>query len=303
MDVRQMRYLVAVAEELSFTRAAERCHVSQPPLSRAIQELEAEIGARLFERDKHNVSITPAGLSLVTDARRALALIDEGKERARRTAQGLRGTVSIGIGGSTVYSLLPMLVRRFREAVADVRISFHAMPVLRQIEALREGEIDIGILRLPIFDELIATRFVHHEPLVVCLPSGHPMLAHSGPVAIGDLADSRFVSYAPTRGFNVHGDLQALCRIAGFDPIIAHEAPTTEAVIGIVACGEGVAVVPASAERLRMRGAAFRPLDMRGLPTNMGRVEFALAWRRHDVPSAAAEFIERTVNAAGTDIA
>lgn len=293
MDTRQLRYLVAVADELNFTRAAERCHVSQPPLSRAIAQLEAELGLRLFDRDKHHVTVTAAGASLVGDARRALALLEDGAERARRTAQGLRGVLSVGFGGSTVYSLLPALVRQFRQAVPDVEIRYRAMAVSRQIEALRTGDIDIGILRTPVDDELIETRFVYREQLVVALPADHPLLAESRPINIGELAQDRFVAYEPSRGFNYHADLHALCRLRDFEPNIAHEAATTEAVVGIVACGEGVAVLPASAERLRMHGVAFRPLATEGLPQRLVTVEFALAWLREAPSRAALEFVER----------
>lgn len=290
-----MRYLVALADELNFTRAAARCNVSQPPLSRAIRELEHEVGTALFVRDKHNVSITPAGTSLSEDVRRNLRLMDESVVRARQTGAGLRGTLSIGFGGSIVYSLLPGLVKRFREAVPDVEIKYQAMAVLRQIEALRHKEIDLGILRLPVHDELLETRFVHREPLIVALPTDHLLLRNSGPVRLADLASSRFITYLPTRGFNYHADLHALCRIAGFEPAIAHEAATTEAVIGIVGCGEGVALVPASAERLRMRGVSFRSLETKEAPTRLTTVEFALAWSKNAVTSTTLEFVARAV--------
>ncbi|WP_150113452.1 LysR family transcriptional regulator [Sphingomonas paucimobilis] len=218
MDLRQMRYVIAIAEELNFTRAARRCNISQPPLSRAIRELENEIGARLFDRDKHHVALTPAGKVFIADARKALEILDDGSARARRFAEGLSGTLDIGFGGSTVYALVPALVRRFRETTPEVEIVFHAMSVLHQIEALRLGEIDVGTVRLPIFDELIETRFVHSEPLIVALPVGHPLLSDSGAIGIDALRASPFVAYQPTRGFNVHADLQALCRLAGFDP-------------------------------------------------------------------------------------
>jgi DNA-binding transcriptional LysR family regulator len=292
-----MRFLIAVAEELSFTRAAQRCHVSQPPLSRAIRELEREIGTRLFERDKHHVAVTAAGRSLVEDARRAFALLADSSERARRAARGLRGTLAIGFGGSPVYALLPALIRHFRAAVPDVEIRFRSMAVLRQIDALREGVIDLGIVRLPVHDELIETRFVYREPLMVALPADHGLGGPRGPLALGKLARSRFVTYQPTRGFNFHADLQAMCRFAGFDPLIAHEAATTETVIGIVACGEGVAVVPASAARLHMRGVVFRPLDVRAYPPTLRCVEFALAWHRFAVSPAALEFVSRAASA------
>lgn len=292
MDIRQMRYLVALAEELNFTRAAARCHVSQPPLSRAIRALEEEVGARLFIRDQHHVAITPAGESLLIDATKALALLEEGAKRARRIELGMTGTLAIGFGGSTVYSLLPALVRRFRKTVPDVAIQFKAMSVLRQIDALRDGEIDIGLVRLPIFDESIDTLFVHSEPLIVALPIGHSLLDHSGPVTIGDLSSSRFVTYEPTRGFHVYADLQELCRLAGFKPEIVYQAATTEAVIGIVACGEGVAIVSASAEHLRMRGVAYRPLDFGDAPSNLAQVRFALAWSSTRYSATTTKFIE-----------
>jgi DNA-binding transcriptional LysR family regulator len=279
-----------VADERSFTRAAQRCHVSQPPLSRAIAQLEAELGLRLFDRDTHSVALTEAGAALVQEARRGLALLEAGAAKARQTAAGQRGTLVIGFGGSIVYSLLPALVRQFRAAAPDVEIRFRPMAVLRQIDALRAGEIDLGILRMPVFDELIHTQPVHREQLVAALPTGHPLLAVAGPIELGALANSRFVTYEPSRGFQYHADLLSLCRLRDFVPAIAHEAPTTEAVVGIVACGEGVALVPTSAERLRMRGVTFRPLATQSLPTRLTTVEFALAWRRESPSSVTLEF-------------
>jgi DNA-binding transcriptional LysR family regulator len=296
MDIRQLRYAIAVAEELNFTRAARRCNVSQPPLSRAIQELEEEVGARLFERDKHSVRSTPAGESFIGDVRRALAVLEEGVDRARRVAAGYKGTLSVGIGGSTLYSLLPSLVRRFHVEAPDIRLEFSSMSVLYQIEALRAGEIDVGIVRLPVVDELIETQFVHSEALVVALPLGHRLLQSSEPIMIEQLASDRFITYELTRGFNFHADLLSLCRLASFDPDIVHQAPTTEAVIGIVACGEGVAIVPASAERLRMNGVGFRPLDLKSIPGDLRSVQFAIAWSRENRSQSVQAFVRCATN-------
>lgn len=294
MNVNQLRYLIAVADELSFTRAAVKCNVSQPPLSRAINLLEAEVGAKLFERDSHKVVVTEPGASLVGDARRALALIEAGLQRARQVADGKRGTITIGFGGSPVYWLWPELVKRFRSAVPDVELCFVSMPVLDQIEALRENRIDLGIVRLPIHDELLQTRLVYREGLVVALPSDWAGFSKSqnNTVRIEQLAAEQFVTYEPRRGFEYHADLRALCRLAAFEPMIRHEGPTTESVVGMVACGEGVAVLPASAARLQMDNVTFLALDGKGVPQRLGTVEFALAWHREHQSAAAAEFVE-----------
>ncbi|WP_324698892.1 LysR family transcriptional regulator [Novosphingobium sp. RL4] len=291
MDVRQLRYFVALADELNFTRAAARCNVSQPPLSRAIRQLEGELGATLFERDTHHVRLTAAGASLAGDARRILELLEETGDRVRKVAIGLRGTLTVGFGGSTVYSFWPRLIRAFKTQAPDVDIVFKAMPVLEQLEALRGGTIDAGLIRLPVLDELVETIPVYEEPLAVALPSQHPLLETSGAIEISALADSRFVTYEARRGFNFQSDLHALCRFAKFEPRVVHEAPSTEAVVGIVSCGEGVAIVPASAERLRMRGVAFRPLDGTGMPPQLTSVAFGLAWRRGASSAVVAEFV------------
>jgi DNA-binding transcriptional LysR family regulator len=291
MDLRQLRYFLVLSEELNFTRAAARCNVSQPPLSRAISQLESELKATLFDRDTHRVSLTAAGRSLVDDAQRIMAGIEEAGDRVRGIARGLRGTLRLGFGGSALYSLWPKLVQGFRTVAPDVTIKFVSMPVIEQIEALREGRIDVGLIREPILDELLATQTVYSEPLALALPADHPLCATTGAIAIRRLAASRFVTYEPRRGFSYHADLSALCRIAGFDPIIAHEAASTEAVVGIVACGEGVAVVPASAERLRMHGVRFRPLEVSVPPQPFETVTFGLAWNKVSASSVAQEFI------------
>lgn len=296
MDLRQLRYVIAVAEELNFTRAARRCNVSQPPLSRSIAELEDEIGARLFVRDTHRVSLTAAGSSLIDDARRALQLLDSCTDRARRVAKGLRGTLVLGFGGSPVYALLPNLIRHFRAATPDVRLRFRTMAVLQQIEALRAGQIDIGIVRLPVHDEMLETLPIYSETLVVAIPAKHALLGAAGPVKVRDLSGQPFITYEPRRGFNYHADLLALCRLAGFDPAIAHEAATTESIIGMVASGEGVAIVPEAAKRLRFDGVHFRPLDVKGIPLRMRGVEFGLVWRREDVSPVALEFVKHATS-------
>jgi DNA-binding transcriptional LysR family regulator len=294
MDLRQVRYLLALAEELNFTRAAERCNISQPPLSRAISLLERQIGVQLFSRDTHRVALTAAGQRLVADARRAVEILDESTALARRIDQGLEGSVTLGFGGSTVYAIVPELVRHFRRAVPHVEIVFRPMPVIHHIDAIHDGTIDIGIVTLPMDDEVIATQLILTEPLGLALPEGHPMLhSRRKAITIPELAKEPFIVYQPARGYHQQADLIALCRLAGFHPRIAHAAPTTEAVIGAVACGEGVALVSASAQRLQMRGVAFRPLNIGKAPKHLRSTHFALAWHNKRLSPAAREFLRR----------
>ena len=147
-------------------------------------------------------------------------------------------------------------------------------------------------MRLPVFDEVLATRFIYAEPLIVALPSRHSLLANSGPILIDSLGACPFVTYEPTRGFNFHADLLALCRLASFSPNMVHLAPNTESVVGIVACGEGVAVLPASAERLRMRGVSFRPLLAPMAPPRLSRVRFGLAWHAERENASLRHFVD-----------
>jgi DNA-binding transcriptional LysR family regulator len=294
MDTRQARYLIALAEELNFTRAAKRCNISQPPLSRAISRLEREVGAQLFVRDTHRVALTAAGQNLVKDARRALELLEKGAAAARRIAQGLEGTLTLGFGGSMAYAVLPAAVKHFRRRAPHVELKFLAMPVGAQIDAIREGIVDVGVVLLPVYDELIATQTIIEDPVGLVAPDNHPTVRSRNKVAtISDLAESSFIVYTPMRGFNFHANLFALCRIAGFEPRIVHEAATTEALVGIVASGEGVATVPASVQSLRTHGVTYVPLNTGKAPKNLTTWHFAFAWHKERATPVAIEFLRR----------
>jgi LysR family transcriptional regulator, benzoate and cis,cis-muconate-responsive activator of ben and cat genes len=283
-DLRQLHYFVTTAEERNFTRAAKRCGVSQPPLSRQIALLEERVGGRLFDRGPHAVRLTELGETLLADARRLLRTAAESEDRLRRHAAGASGRLRLGFGGSTLYQLLPALVRRFKAARPDIELVFHVMPVLAQIEALRDDIIDAGLLRLPVHDELIETRHIHSEPLILAIPDSDRFAEATEP-ALADMANRPFIAYVRRRGFGYHNDLIALCAAAGFAPKIHHEAETTEAIVGMVACGEGIALVPAAARRLVMEGVVFRkPVFPADAPVRLTEVAFALAWR-HDTPS------------------
>lgn len=291
MEFRQLRYFIAVAQELSFTRAAAICHVSQPPLSRQIALLEQRLGARLFFRDRHTVELTDAGRVFLEDAKRTLAMADMAAERAKRADMGLVGKLTLGFGGSTAYSLLPALVRRFHRDHPDVELALKSLPVTQQIEALRNREIEMGLLRLPVHDELVETQLLRRESFVAVIPRGH-RLAKCKTIELAALKDCSFVAYQPSRGLGYHGDLFSLCRAAGFEPKITQETTPTEAVVGIVACGVGVAIVPEAARRLRAEGVVYRSLQLPAkAPLDLKMVDYAIAWLRDDVSNTARRFI------------
>ena len=292
MEFRQLRYFVAVAEELSFTRAAELCNVSQPPLSRQIALLEQRVGARLLNRDRHTVSLTDAGRVFLEDAKRTLALAEEAASRARRAGKGLIGRLVLGFGGSTAYELLPAIVRCYRRDHPDVELVLRSLPVTQQLEALRSREIDMGLLRLPVHDELVETQLLRRESFVAALPHDHP-LAGKRRLSLADLKDCSLVAYQPSRGLGYHGDLISLCRAAGFEPRITQETAPTEAVVGVVACGVGVAIVPEAARRLKAEGVVYRPIVLpTSAPANVRTVDYAVAWIRGYVSTTAQSFID-----------
>lgn len=294
MDVRQTRYFIAVAEELNFTRAAVRCGISQPPLSRAIALLELEVGARLFDRDKHRVSLTPVGLSLYDDARHAIESLDLSMKRARQFAKGEAGKLTIAIGGTMSYSLIPNMVARFRAKFPKVEFEFRALAIPQQLHALRMREIDIGVVRLPIFDNSIDTLPVHREKTVMAVPDALAAKINTFPVRLSDFQREVFVTYQQSRGFGFHADLLVMCRALGFEPNIGHQVPTTEAVLSIVGCGEGVALVPASAMCLHVSGVSFIELDVAEIPERMIEAQFGLAWLRDHATKTLLNFVDLT---------
>ncbi|MUI12255.1 LysR family transcriptional regulator [Massilia dura] len=262
MELRHLRYFVAVAEELSFTRAAERLHIGQPPLSQQIQALELEVGARLFERSKRWVRLTEAGKLFLADARRVLALAEQAKETARRAQRGEAGELRVGFTFSTPFTaLFASVVRRYRQRYPGVLLTFHEMATLPQLAKLEARELDLGFVRsvsVPIPDTITMTT-LRHDPLRLVLPSDSP-LAAMATVTVKDLEGLPFVIFPKDAGTGIHPQLFRMCRAAGFTPQIAMEAGEASTIIGLVAAGCGISVLPSSFEGIHMEGVVYRPL-------------------------------------------
>jgi DNA-binding transcriptional LysR family regulator len=256
MELRQIRYFVAIAEERNFTRAARRLGVSQPPLSFQIRKLEEELGTRLFDRTSQKVELTPAGVAFEAGARRVLEEVQKSRAAARDAANGLAGTVHIGFIASASYALVPRLVRRAAKAMPNVAVRLYDATNERQIEMLRRGELDAGFVRLPIDAPDVACTVVLREPYCAVVPADSP-LARQRTVRLADLRDRSFV-VSPRRVAPAYFDLFIrVCNKAGFSPRIVHELERVQTILDIVAADLGIGFLPESVRHIRASGLAF----------------------------------------------
>ncbi|WP_426196030.1 LysR family transcriptional regulator [Massilia sp. DWR3-1-1] len=269
MELRQLRYFIAVAEELHFTRAAARLHIGQPPLSHAIAMLEQDVGARLLERSKRWVRLTEAGRLFLVDARRIVALAEQARLTAQRAERGELGELRIGFTYSTPLTpLFAAAINAYRQAYPHVTLILQELATLRQLEGLEQRSIDLGFIRppeLPI-PPTIRTTALREDPLVVVLPSRHRLAARSV-LAIAELADESFVMYPQGAGTGIYPQIFRLCREAGFVPRITQTANESSTIIGLVAAGSGITLLPAAFERIGLEGVSYRPLSDKGAIT------------------------------------
>jgi DNA-binding transcriptional LysR family regulator len=261
MELRHLMYFIAVAEELHFGRAARRLNISQPPLSQQIRQLEEEMGVRLFNRTRRRVEITPAGLVFLDEARRIRAMSEDAVRRAVRADKGEIGRLAMGYIGSANYSVLPPVVREFRRRFPNIDLSLTEMNTSHQLEALLDGRIQVGFLRLSqgIEKEGLTVEPVFREPLSVALPRNHP-LKREASIPLRLLAKDSFIMIPRQRGPGFFDNLIVLCQKEGFSPSVVLEASQFHTVIGLVAAGIGIAVVPASMERSHIEGVVFRKI-------------------------------------------
>ncbi|QFZ19729.1 LysR substrate-binding domain-containing protein [Saccharothrix syringae] len=284
MELRHLRYFLAVAEERHFTRAAERLHMAQPPLSQQIRQLEAELGVLLFERTRRRVELTDAGEAYLRRVRAVLAEVDDAAEEARRVAAGAQGRLVVGCVGSATYSLLPAFARALREELPGVEVSFRGeVLVPEQVAALLGHELDLALLRPPVDEPALRVRVLRTDRLIAAVPDGHRLAARRR-LRVADLRDEDLVLHAAggsvmhaAGGSVMHGVVAELCREAGFEPRVRHEVSETSTLVTFVAAGLGVAVVPEPVADLGVAGVAYRPLTGRG-----ARIDLAAAVRADD---------------------
>ncbi len=260
MELRQLRYFVAVAEELHFRRAAARLHISQPPLSQQIHALEVEMGTQLLARTRRRVELTPAGEAFLRDARALLGELDGAVATAQRIGAGQTGRLRINFVGSALLSIVPGAVQRFRAARPSVEVEIRERPTVEQLRAVASGVVDVGLVRPPIdeLDELTA-ELVLRERMVAALPSGHPLAALKR-VPLRRVAAEPLVLFPRSQAPGFHDLLIGSLSATGTTPVVVQYAPEMTTIIGLVAAGIGLTLVPASVARLALDGVTYRPV-------------------------------------------
>jgi DNA-binding transcriptional LysR family regulator len=282
MELRDLRCFVTVAEELSFSRAAQRLHITQPPLSVRVKHLEEELGVTLLERSTRNVRLTEAGQLLLEEARQLFRQLEENTRMVRRVGRGEVGRLTLGFVASAANGPLPPLLRAFRERFLDVELSLYEMNPRQSVDALQDKRIDAAFFYLPFGDvppfedPTLGYRPVSCEPLFVALPDGHP-LAGQRQIELQSLADEPFILVPRYQRAGLHDTVVELCRQAGFVPKVVQETYLVQTSVGLVASGIGITLVPASLRNLQTTGVVYRSVQG-STPT----VQLGVVWRRDD---------------------
>lgn len=264
MDLRHLRYFVVVAEEGNITRAAERLHIAQPPLSRQIQQLEEELGVPLLVRGSRPLTLTEAGQFFYAHARQLLSQTRELEAMTRRIGT-IERKLSIGFVGSTLYGMLPKVIRRFRSEQNTTELTLHEMTSMEQIRALKEGKIDVGFGRIRHEDPNVRRIVLREERLVVALPSGHALAEGKPVLSLLDIADETLIVFPKAPRPSFADQVLASFHDRGLEPKKIYEARELQVAIGLVAAGEGVAIVPGSVQGLKREDVCYRELEDRNM--------------------------------------
>jgi DNA-binding transcriptional LysR family regulator len=260
VELRQLRYFSAIAEAGSFSRAAERLHVSQPPLSTQIRSLEDELGVLLFERTNRGVALTAAGAVFYEETRAVLARLEHAKGKALRAGRGDIGLLSVGFVSIADYGILPPALKGFRSGFPLAEVQLHELTTDAQLRELRALRLDLGVGLGPVDDADIEFEALMQEELILAAPSNHPAVKIAGPINLRTLSKESFI--VPPRDIapGLFDVTMSHCRASGFAPRITQHARQMQTVIGLVSCGMGIALVPSSVRNLKRTGVQYRQL-------------------------------------------
>jgi DNA-binding transcriptional LysR family regulator len=286
IELRHLRYFIAVAEEGHVTRAAARLGIQQPPLSQQIRALEGEVGVTLLLRLPRCVELTEAGRVFLGEARAVLAQVEHAVDAAQRTARGEQGQLAVGFTGSAAFHpLIPAVVRAFREQSPHVDLLLEESRTGDLIEALQKDQLDLAFIRVPVGDTAgLTIEALLDEPMLLALPAQHALLLNGRRkrIALADLAEETFILYRRPSGPGLYDAIIAACRAAGFSPHIGQEAPRMVSTLSFVAAGLGVSIVPESMRRLNTEGIAYLALSDAVGPV----APLLLAWREAPMSGA-----------------
>jgi len=288
MELRHLRYFLAVAEELHVGRAAQRLHIAQPPLSRQIHDLEREIGVRLFRRQGRRIALTEAGQIFLQGVQRTLDQLGESIHLARRADQGDIGQMTIGFVSAAAMRIVPNMLREFRALHPDVTVQVRSMTSRDQIAALQRRDLTLGVVRLPVTDPALASQVILRESLLAILPDTHP-LAQQEQIPLQALSQESFILYPRAEGPVIYDTIVSYCRQAGFSPIVVQEASEGLIMNGLVASGIGVALRIGELRdvaSLQGSGIVMKPISDAIPPWEM-----ALIWRKDDTSPVLQRFL------------
>lgn len=287
MDLRHLKYFIAVAEEQNIGRAAVRLHMSQPPLTRQIQQLEDELGVQLFIRTPRGMELTSTGKLFLEEARNIYSIIEQAMERTQLAGQGKLGRLDIATFGSGILDTIPKLLLAFRKNYPDVKIVLHTMNKNEQIEALLQRRISLGFNRMLTPTPGISAELISNEPLLLAINEDNP-LSKEAEITLHSLIDQPFILF-PTSGRPSFADkVVGLCQQAGFTPQISQEVEDVVTAISLVASGFGVCIVSETTSILALPGVIYRPL--RHLPEN-ARIDLSCIFRSDDKSPLVAAFL------------
>jgi DNA-binding transcriptional LysR family regulator len=286
MELRQLRYFVAVAEELHFGHAARRLRIAQPALSRQIQALERELEVMLLLRNRRRVQVTPAGQVFLERSRLLLSRAEDAIVAAQRVSEGTSGSLKLGFVGSATYDAIPSILRSFHQIAPQVELTLSEMTVHAQLEALAEKRIDLGFLRLPARTEGLVFRAVSREALLIALPSSHS-LAQLPVLRLSSLAGEPFILYPDHPRPSWAEFIVGLCQQAGFRPTVAQRTVEIQTTLSLVAAGMGVSVVPACVSNIPRKDVVYRRLS--GV---RARTQLLAAYRAEDTSPVLRGFLK-----------
>ncbi|MBJ3777095.1 LysR family transcriptional regulator [Acuticoccus mangrovi] len=286
MDLRQLRYFVTLAEQRHFGRASELLNIAQPPLSQQMKALEADLGVELFDRSTRPIGLTPAGQTLLREARLILSQVARAEATTRRAGVGDGGRLVIGVTGTAALEFAAPALRAFGRRRPNVQLALREMSSPAQLVALAAGDIHLGFLRPPVPDDQFAIKLVHTDPFVVALPADHPR-ARQDAIRLAELNGAPLVIFESKEAPAFRDLILHVCRSAGFVPSMIQDAQQIMTMLCLVGSGMGIALVPRSARRLQIEGVVFRPL----IDTSPD-VELYAAWVPNDGASLAQDLLD-----------